>query len=91
MMTSTEIDTLIRLIVQPIVTHPESVAVSMERTSKFEQYTLDVHASDVGRVIGRHGHVAADIRTIVYSTINDKSRKVRLVINDHRNHETPTP
>lgn len=89
-MTSAEIDTLIRLIVQPIVAHPEAVQIDMERTLKYEQYTLDVHAEDVGRVIGRHGHVAADIRTIVYSTINDKSRKVRLVINDHRNHETPT-
>ncbi|KRM13107.1 KH domain-containing protein [Paucilactobacillus suebicus] len=88
-MTSTEIDTLIRLIVQPIVIHPESIDIQVEKTQNFEQYTLNVHSDDVGRVIGRNGHVAAAIRTIVHSTINDKSRKVRLLINDHRNHETP--
>lgn len=89
-MTSTEIDTLIRLIVQPIVSHPEAVSVNVDQTPEGEQYTLDVAQEDVGRVIGRHGHVASAIRTIVHSTINDKSRKVRLVINDHRTHETPT-
>lgn len=90
-MNDTDIETLIRVIVQPLVVHPEAVLVTVSETPRFEQYVLEVHPDDVGRIIGRRGHVAAAIRTIVYSTVNASSRKVRLVIDDHRNHETPTP
>jgi len=89
-MNDTDIETLIRVIVQPLVVHPEAVEVTETETPRFEQYVLEVHPDDVGRIIGRHGHVAAAIRTIVYSAVNESSRKVRLVIDDHRNHETPT-
>ncbi|MFR5024656.1 MAG: KH domain-containing protein, partial [Limosilactobacillus fermentum] len=42
--------------------------------------------TDTGRVIGRQGHVAAALRTIVEGArdkrVNDK--KIRLIIHDHR-------
>lgn len=89
-MNEPDIETLIRVIVQPLVLHPEAVQVTVSETPRFEQYVLTVHPDDVGRIIGRHGHVAAAIRTIVYSAVNETSNKIRLVIDDHRNHETPT-
>lgn len=90
-MTNQDIETLIRVIVQPIVSHPEAVEVEMTEDERIIQYVLKVHADDVGAIIGRHGHVAAAIRTIVYS-INraDDSKKIRLVIDDHKTHKTPT-
>lgn len=89
-MANPDIETLIRLIVQPIVSHPEKVEVEMSETPRFQQFVLKVAPDDVGAVIGRHGHVAAAIRTIVYSVNNDEDQKVRLVIDDQKNHETPT-
>ena len=73
-MTETNLETLIRTLVTPLVKHPDAVRV------------LDVHPADVGRVIGRQGHVASALRTVVEGMRSKRpnSKKVRLVINDHR-------
>ena len=67
---------LVVALVAPLVKHPEAVKVEEENTSRYHQF----------RVIGRQGHVAAALRTIVEGArdkrVNDK--KIRLIIHDHR-------
>ena len=70
-MTETNIETLIRDLVTPLLKHPAALTISQE---------------DVGRLIGRQGHVAAALRTVVEGARSRRSnsKKVRLLINDHR-------
>lgn len=70
-MTETNIETLIRDLVTPLLKHPAALTISQE---------------DGGRLIGRQGHVAAALRTVVEGARSRRSnsKKVRLLINDHR-------
>lgn len=77
---------LVVALVAPLVKHPEAVKVEEENTSHYHQFRVTVASTDTGRVIGRQGHVAAALRTIVEGArdkrVNDK--KIRLIIHDHR-------
>lgn len=85
-MTETNLETLIRTLVTPLVKHPNAVRITESETDRYHRYVLDVHPADVGRVIGRQGHVASALRTVVEGMRSKRpnSKKVRLVINDHR-------
>ena len=67
-MTETNIEGLVRSLVTPLLEHP------------------DAHPQDVGRLIGRQGHIASALRTVVEGARprRSNSKKVRLLINDHR-------
>lgn len=75
------IENLIIAIVKPLISHPDQLTIRIEDTPEFLEYHLDLHASDVGRVIGRKGRTISAIRTIVYSVPID-SKKVRIVIDE---------
>ncbi|WP_373842624.1 KH domain-containing protein [Limosilactobacillus sp.] len=85
-MTETDIETLIRSLVTPLLKHPEKLSITASETNRFRQFTVDVAPTDVGRLIGRQGHVAAALRTVVEGARSRRSnsKKVRLLINDHR-------
>ena len=78
-MTETNIETLIRDLITPLLKHPAALTISQEDSGRYRQYI-------VGRLIGRQGHVAAALRTIVEGARSRRSnsKKVRLLINDHR-------
>lgn len=78
----TDFKKLIKTIVTPLVEHPEAITIDRVETDRFYEYRLTVAGDDVGRVIGKRGHVASAIRTIVYSVRINDSKRVRLVIND---------
>lgn len=80
-MTETNLETLIRTLVTPLVKHPDAVRITESETDRYH-----LHPADVGRVIGRQGHVASALRTVVEGMRSKRpnSKKVRLVINDHR-------
>ncbi|MFL2101543.1 KH domain-containing protein [Desemzia sp. FAM 23989] len=78
-----DISELILAIVHPLVSHPEDVQLETDESDEFIEYHLSVHEEDVGRVIGKKGRVAKAIRTIVYSTKIDGSKRVRLTIVDN--------
>lgn len=78
----TDFNQLIKTIVTPLVDHPEAIKIDMTETDRFYEYNLTVDADDIGRVIGKRGHVASAIRTIVYSVRVNGQKRVRLVIND---------
>ncbi|PWG00896.1 KH domain-containing protein [Levilactobacillus bambusae] len=73
---------LIKAIVEPLVSHPEAIDIDQTETDRFYEYHLTVDPADVGRVIGKQGHVAQAIRTVVYSSRVDGNKRVRLIIND---------
>jgi predicted RNA-binding protein YlqC (UPF0109 family) len=85
-MTETNIETLIRSLVTPLLKHPQALSITQEDDSRYHRYVVDVAPDDVGRLIGRQGHVAAALRTIVEGARSRRtnSKKVRLLINDHR-------
>lgn len=85
-MLTTNYTNLIETLVKPLVRYPNKVTVTKCESNRYHEYVLDVDPVDVGRVIGRQGHVASALRTVVEGArnkqVNDK--KIRLVINDHR-------
>ncbi|WP_076461918.1 KH domain-containing protein [Limosilactobacillus caccae] len=85
-MTETNIETLIRSLVTPLLKHPQALSITQEDDLRYHRYVVDVAPDDVGRLIGRQGHVAAALRTIVEGARSRRtnSKKVRLLINDHR-------
>lgn len=85
-MTETDLEALIRSLVTPLLQHPEDLVITESDSGRYHQYTIDVHPRDVGRLIGRQGHVAAALRTVVEGARprRSNSKKVRLLINDHR-------
>ena len=85
-MTETNIETLIRSLVTPLLKHPQALSITQEDDLRYHRYVVDVAPDDVGRLIGRQGHIAAALRTIVEGARSRRtnSKKVRLLINDHR-------
>ena len=57
---------LVEYIAQSIVTHPNDVVVTEEENEQGRVFiTLQVHAEDKGKVIGRQGRVAQSIRSLL--------------------------
>ncbi|SEN59996.1 hypothetical protein SAMN04488134_101448 [Amphibacillus marinus] len=71
---------LITTIVQPLVDHPEDVAVTVKEETNKVVYHLTVHPEDVGKVIGKNGRIAKSIRTVVYAAGTDTKKRIYLDI-----------
>ena len=83
-MTETNIEGLVRSLVTPLLEHPDALTIT--KSEDDQRYVVDVHPQDVGRLIGRQGHIASALRTVVEGARprRSNSKKVRLLINDHR-------
>ncbi|MBV0914444.1 KH domain-containing protein [Apilactobacillus sp. HBW1] len=81
----TNFDELIKKIVKPLVEYPEDVAIDHSESDRFYEYHLVTNPADVGIIIGKKGHVAQTIRTIVYSARVSGDKRVRLIIDDSKN------
>ncbi len=73
---------LIISVVKPLVDYPDHVTVSLEDFEAKAVYTLHVHESDMGKVIGKQGRVAKAIRTIVYAASSSTPKRVILEISE---------
>jgi hypothetical protein len=71
---------LIELIVKNLVDKPEEVAVMEVAGQSVTVYELRVGQGDLGKVIGRHGHTARAIRTIINAVAAKQKRGVILEI-----------
>ncbi|MGL4523677.1 MAG: KH domain-containing protein [Bacilli bacterium] len=71
---------LIQTITTPLVDFPEAVQVSVEEIKGEQHFSLSVHPTDVGKVIGKQGRIAKAIRTIVYAANHGSKSKVYLEI-----------
>lgn len=71
---------LIEAIVKPLVDFPEDVKVDVEEKADKVIYKLQVHKTDMGKVIGKQGRVAKAIRTVVYAAGSSEEKKIFLEI-----------
>lgn len=58
---------LLRYMVEQLVEHPDEINITEKDTGSELVLELRVAASDMGKVIGRGGGIAKDLRTVVRS------------------------
>ncbi len=71
---------LIKSLILPLVTYPEDVVVTLVSDSDVLDYKVEVNSKDFGRVIGKGGHIAQAIRTILYAGASKEGKKIHLDI-----------
>ena len=71
---------LVEFIVKMIVTKPEAVVVTEERSEGGVLLKLQVDQEDMGRVIGRQGRVVQAMRTILRVVAVKENTRVELVV-----------
>lgn len=69
-------------VVTSLVDHPESVVINRTVDEMGVLLTLDVHADDMGKIIGRSGNTAKAIRTLLRVVGMKHDARVNLKINE---------
>ncbi len=69
-------------VVKALVDHPEAVKVNRTVDEMGVLLTLDVHAEDMGKIIGRSGNTAKAIRTLLRVVGMKNDARVNLKINE---------
>ena len=75
-----ELKEVLKEIVSPIVTQPEKVIIIEEVSGRDVLLKLNVAPEDMGKVIGRQGRIAKELRTIMRSAANHADRRVNVEI-----------
>ena len=79
----TEHDTaFLEHVVKELVDHPEAVKIKRTVDEMGVLLTLDVHADDMGKVIGRSGNTAKAIRTLLRVVGMKNNARVNLKISE---------
>ncbi|MCB6365295.1 KH domain-containing protein [Intestinibacillus massiliensis] len=73
---------LLTYIVKNLVTEPDAIAITETIEGDEVVYELRVAQADMGRVIGRHGRIAKEIRTLMKAAGNRENKKVSVEICD---------
>ena len=73
---------LLTYIAQNLVEHPQAVDVQETETDGNVVLELRVDPSDMGKVIGRQGRIAKEIRTIIKTAAQRSGEKVTVDIVD---------
>ncbi len=69
-------------VVKSLVDHPEAVKINRTVDEMGVLLTLDVHAEDMGKIIGRSGNTAKAIRTLLRVVGMKHEARVNLKINE---------
>lgn len=69
-------------LVKSLVDHPEAVKINRTVDEMGVLLTLDVHADDMGKIIGRSGNTAKAIRTLLRVVGMKHDARVNLKINE---------
>ncbi len=69
-------------VVKALVDHPESVHINRTVDEMGVLLTLDVHAEDMGEMIGRSGNTAKAIRTLLRVVGMKHEARLKLKINE---------
>ena len=72
----------LEFVVKSLVDHPESVHVNRTVDEMGVLLSLDVHAEDMGKIIGRSGNTAKAIRTLLRVVGMKNDARVNLKINE---------
>lgn len=81
-MDSHEDKQFLETLVKALVDHPESVRINRTVDEMGVLLTLDVHAEDMGKIIGRSGNTAKAIRTLLRVVGMKHDARVNLKINE---------
>ena len=73
---------LLTYIAQNLVEHPEAVTVTQHGGESETVLELRVAPEDMGKVIGRQGRIAKEIRTLMRSVAQRKGTRVSVEIVD---------
>lgn len=73
---------LLTYIVRNLANDPDSITITETVQDDSVVYELRVAPEDMGRVIGRHGRIAKEIRTLMKATGNRENKKVSVEILD---------
>ena len=73
---------LLPYIAQSLVEHPESVSVTEHETPTETVLELQVAPDDMGKVIGRQGRIAKEIRALMRSVAQRQGKKISVDIID---------
>ena len=73
---------LLTYIAQNLVAHPQAVDVQETEEDGTVVLELRVDPSDMGKVIGRQGRIAKEIRTLMRSVAQRQGKKVSVEIMD---------
>lgn len=77
-------DELIKSLILPLVAYPNDVVVVLkDEEENCLNYVVTLNQSDLGRVIGKSGHIAKAIRTILYAGASKEGKKIHLDIDAH--------
>lgn len=71
---------LVESIAKALVDHPEDVRVIEIENDRSLTLKLEVHADDMGKVIGKQGRIAKAIRSVVNAAGANKNIRVNLEI-----------
>ena len=77
-----ELKTILADMVKPIVVYPDQVVITEEIKGDTVTLTLNVEASDMGKVIGKHGKIARSLRLIMKAAATQCGKKVNVEIRD---------
>ena len=73
---------LLTYIAQSLVEHPEAVSVSEFESAGETVLELRVDPEDMGKVIGRQGRIAREIRALMRSVAQRQGKKISVDIVD---------
>ena len=73
---------LVRYIASTLVDHPEQVQVKTVDNPESTIIELSVGPDDMGKVIGRQGRIAKEIRTLIRSVAQRSGKRVSVEIVD---------
>lgn len=73
---------LLIYIAQNLVDNPDDVAVTEKEADGETVFELRVAQSDMGKIIGRQGKVAKEIRTLMRSVAQRQGKRIRVDIVD---------
>ena len=73
---------LVEVIAKSLVESPDEVVVTEKQSGKTTVIELKVAPSDMGKVIGRQGRIAKEIRTVIRSYAQRTGQKVSVDIVD---------
>ncbi|GAF66099.1 KH domain-containing protein [Alkalihalobacillus trypoxylicola] len=73
---------LVEQMVKALVERPEDVKVEEKDEGHQLLVQVNVHESDIGKVIGKQGRTAKAIRSVVYAAAMKQNKRVRVDIVD---------
>jgi len=73
---------LLTYIAQNLVDNPDEVNVTERETESETVYELRVNATDMGKVIGRQGRIAKEIRALMRSVAQRQGKRISVDIVD---------